>query len=71
MNLYVITHGTKDYGEQYVVRIHRVSPSGSVALAPPLAVVASLDEAREAVPQGCVNLGRDERDDPVIVETWL
>jgi len=71
MKLYVITHGTKDYGEQYVVRIHVVSPQGSQALSPPLAVVPTLDEARDAVPEGCVCLGREESDDPVIVETWL
>jgi len=71
VKLYVITTRTKDYGDKYVLRAHTVTPSGSFPEAIPIAVVDTIEEAREHVPFGCMNLGRDEQDDPVIVETWL
>lgn len=37
----------------------------------PLAVAATLEEAREAVPPGLYNLGRYGNDDAAIAEVWV
>ena len=37
----------------------------------PLAVVDGLEEARRAVPGGCVCIERAPCDDPVIAEVWI
>lgn len=70
MHLFVITTGTSDFGDRYVVRPHRALP-GRLEIEPtPISVTTSLMEARETIPPGCVFLGRQKGDDPVIVETW-
>ena len=38
---------------------------------PDFQLADTLDEARGLVPPGAENRGRDEGDDPVIVETWM
>jgi hypothetical protein len=68
IRLFVITHGTKDYGDKYVVR-ENLDGVGT-----PLAIVcSSLEEARGAVEEhnpSLVRLEPCEFDDPVIVESW-
>lgn len=85
LSMFVITHGTADYGDKYAVREQRVMcdsvfPEGfrpsddapNLFIAEqPLAVVDTLEEARAAVPPGNVLLGRDPGDLPVIVEVWV
>jgi hypothetical protein len=69
MHLFVITHGTKDYGDAFVVREHR----NGVALVRPLDVCGTLEEARgviENVATSLVHLPRCDHDDSVIVESW-
>jgi len=68
-HFFVITHGTKDYGDKFVVREHR----GTVPELEPLAVVDSLEEARGAIEEYSPSLCRVDRcewDDSVIVESW-
>ncbi len=56
----------KDYPEQYVARVWDANrPTNLIALAD------TLDELREAIPQGMYNLGRQPQDDPCIVEVWI
>jgi len=67
----VITFNTKDYPNEYVVRIHLVSEAGPVATEY-CSVFKPLEQARACIPQrhfACI--GRSQGDDPVIVETWL
>lgn len=74
LSMFVITTGTKDYGERFVVREHRIGAEGVKVAAFPLAVVDTLESARVALHRsqpGLVCLGRDPSDDPVIVESWL
>lgn len=69
ITLFVITYGTSDYGNRFVVREHR----GLVANRLPLAVCGSLEEARGAIEEHRPSLVRVDRcawDDVVIVETW-
>jgi len=73
MAVYTITTNTKDYGQRFVVRVHRVIKGTTEprADAEPLAVAETLEQARHALPDGLFNLGRDPQDDPVIVESWV
>ena len=69
VRLFVITRGTKDFGDKFVVREHR----GQLASLDPLAVVDSLEEARGAIEEASPSLVRlppHEMDDPVILESW-
>ena len=69
MRLYVITTGTKDYGDAFVVREHE----DGEAYVQPVAVCESLEAARGAVEErraSLVRLPRSEFDDQVIVESW-
>jgi hypothetical protein len=38
---------------------------------PPHALKATLEEARDTLPEGLVRINRQEQDDPVIVEVWI
>ena len=63
-----------DYPGRFVARAWRTVGRRVFHYARPLAVVATLDEARAAVEMrhpGLFNGGREECDDPVILETWL
>lgn len=52
--------------EQYVARVWDANrPTHLIALAD------TLDELREAIPQGMYNLGRQPQDDPCIMEVWI
>lgn len=56
----------EDYPEQYVARVWDVNkPTHLIALAD------TLEELREAIPEGMCNLGRQQQDDPCIVEVWI
>lgn len=56
----------EDYPEQYVARVWDVNkPTHIIALAD------TLEELREAIPEGMYNLGRRPQDDPCIVEVWI
>lgn len=73
LDLYVITHRTKDYGERFVVRRQLLPVDGSPGLAAaiPLAVVDSLELARAAIPPShSWRVERVAEDDVVIVESW-
>lgn len=71
LQMWTIYERPKDYPESFVVREWWLTSGGIAALAPPVAVVGTLDEARAAVPAGKRNLGRPSEVDPVIVEVWL
>jgi hypothetical protein len=69
MRLFVITYGTKDYGDCFVVREH----VDGVANTKPFAFASGLEEARGAIEEyspSLVRLDRNEWDDSVIVESW-
>lgn len=66
--LYVIYHNPRDIElTSYVVRRF----VGERPDFKPWALANSLNEARSSLPTGMVNLGRDENDDPVILEVWI
>ena len=67
---YAIYAHPADYPDHYVVRAWYVI--GGQVLACPLARRAgTLDEARQHVPPGVSNIGRNGDDDPVLREVWI
>lgn len=65
--VWCIYNNTLDYPGKYVVRVWH----GNEAEEVPVAVVETLEAAREAIPDGLYRIDRAFGDDPVIVETWV
>jgi len=61
-----------DFPHHYAVRMWRLVEDSAV---PQHYLVAglydTLEEARMDIPVGTICVGREEADDPIIVETWL
>ena len=70
MKQYAIYENPRDYPNKFVVRIWEIQ-AGEVVAGPVLAVKDTLDEAREALPKGLVNIGRFGNDDYSIKEVWI
>lgn len=68
--LFSIYNHPRDYPDNVVVRRHWATIPASCD-PEPFVVADSLEEARRSLPPGLHNLGRDPRDDPAIVETWI
>ncbi|BBB91038.1 MAG TPA: hypothetical protein PKA28_10720 [Methylomusa anaerophila] len=62
----VVYRSPKDYPEKYVARLWDLARPIEIAL-----TRDTLSEIRKEIPLGFVNLGRQENDDPVIVESWV
>ena len=71
ISLYVIYDHPSDYPDHYVVREWRVPPGGPVQVNQDCWLAGSLELAREFVPGGHCNIGRQEEDDPKIAEVWI
>lgn len=62
----VIYKNPSDYPDKYVARVWNIdSPTALIALA------ESLEEIRKTIPDEMYNLGRNNEDDPCIVEAWI
>ena len=69
---WTIYHRPLDYPNHYAVRMWLiVDDSGVVHHQPVAGLYDTLAEARNDIPAGCICVGREEADDPVIVETWM
>jgi len=60
---------TKDYNGIWVGRMFLTLPEPHATDL--LVAGASLEEVRQQLPPGLINIGRNDEDDPVIEETWL
>jgi hypothetical protein len=69
--VYVITFGTKDHGDKYVLRRQVPGRNMLYIEKKPISVSDSLEEARAEVPDDLVCFQPTAGDDPVIVESWL
>jgi hypothetical protein len=69
--MFTIYFDPRDYPGLYVVRGSAVSAGVIKMDRDPLAVVASLNEARAAIPDGLCMVPRTLDDEPQIVEIWL
>lgn len=65
----VIYFNPRDYPGQYVNRQYEIRP-GQIRPGPAFAF-ATLEEARQSIPEGMVMLSRCPDDDPTIVEVWI
>jgi len=68
---WTIYHRPSDFPHHYAVRMWVVTDDGQPLMYGFAAICDTLEEAREQIPAGCYCVGREEGDDPVIVESWL
>lgn len=70
LEMYAVFDHPSDYPSHFVVR-HIVIPPGSPPMPGDCQLAESLAEARDFIPHGLVNIGRQPEDDPKIVEVWV
>jgi len=64
-----VYNNPSDYPGKYVARLWNVEKIGKLTQ---VAVVKdTLEEIREQIPYGLINVGRSFDDDPVIEEVWI
>lgn len=66
MPIITIFNSPTDYPGKYVARVFDVDKPTTLA-----AVADTYEELMQAIPAGMVRLERNEKDDPVILETWI
>lgn len=66
LDLWIIYFNPSDFPDKYVVRKWILDKPTDIMF-----TADTLDEIRKFVPEGLVNIGRQQYDDPVIVETWV
>ena len=66
MPIITIFNSPTDYPGKYVARVFDVDKPTTLA-----AVADTYEELQQAIPAGMVRLERNEKDDPVILETWI
>ena len=71
MVMYTIYEKPKDHPLYFVLRGHEILESGGSRPLPTCVLAQTLEEARHHVPFGHCNIGREQGDDPCIVETWV
>jgi hypothetical protein len=72
LRTYTIYRNALDHPGKYVVRGFTIYAGAERPDTEPLAVVDTLDEARDAIPASAsVRFGRADADGPQIVETWM
>ena len=71
LSLYTIYKDPTDYPGHHVVREHKINDRLDVEISRLAYVCSTLEQARKAVPAGCLRLGRMPEDDPCIVEVWV
>ena len=71
LTFYVVFRNPRDYPNKFVVRRQHVRAGHVEIEATPLAVVDTVREAHEALPDGLVYIPPSPNDDPVIVEIWV
>jgi hypothetical protein len=71
---WVIYRNPSDYPGKFVVREWTIAFGDNPEPTPSATVTAikdTIDEARTFVPNGYVNIGRMQNDDPAIFEVWI
>lgn len=66
MDFYVIYDHPRDYPDEVVCRWWRPEGAGPI-----VARGETVEEVREQLPEGLVNIGRFRDDDPAIAEVWI
>lgn len=71
MSLWTIYDHPTDYPDGYVVRQWFIIPGEGAAPQESAHYAPTLEAAREYLPAGLWNLGKQYDDDPAIAETWI
>lgn len=71
LSIWTITRNPSDHPGKHVARRHLVMPVDQAGPTADHFIADTLDQARACLPPGLINLGRNEADDPVIVESWI
>lgn len=71
LSMFVIYERPSDLPRGYAVQRWEVTRAGGMPRELLGANLPDLEAARELVPRGLYNLGRDLQDDPKIVEVWI
>ena len=70
LSMWVIYEHPKDFPDKFVARLHMAWKGGHAPTN--CAVIGdTLDEVRDRLPEGVINIGRQIEDEPHIVEVWL
>lgn len=69
--LYTIYFNPFDFPGDYVVKKWEIGANDMYQDLGFIKITKTLAEARQKLPKGLVNLGREVGDDPVIVESWI
>lgn len=74
--VYTVYDNPSDYPGKIVVRRHMAGiceERGPVVVvdAEPMFVCDDIEQARQRLPPGLTNIGRQPNDDPVIAEVWI
>lgn len=68
--VWTIYEKPKDFPGHYVLRVSLLR-DGQVLPLPVCLLFFRLEDAREAIPNGLMNFGRSDGDDPSIKEVWI
>lgn len=68
--IYVVTRGTSDYPDDFVLRRHVMMDGDLVADYRPLAIARTLEDIRKLLPPDVRRFEPWDADDPVIAEWW-
>lgn len=71
LSIWTITRNPSDHPGKHVARRHVVHPAANAGPTDDHFIADTLDQARACLPPGLTNLGRNEAEDPVIVESWI
>lgn len=71
LSIWTITRNLSDHPGKHVARRHVVYPGSAAGATADHFIADTLDQARACLPPGLINLGRNQADDPVIVESWI
>lgn len=70
LSIWTIFHNPIDFPRKFVVRRFIMVDVGAFPT-PDHSVHDTLDQARDAVPQGKVCISRNDEDEPQVVESWV
>lgn len=71
LSLWTITRSPLDFSGKHVARRHIIVPDDEAGPTADHLVGDTLDQVRELLPAGLINLGRALTDARVIVEVWI
>lgn len=69
--IYTVYSSPADFPDKFVMRRFNIGRGGEALPSNEVFVSDTLEGVRQSVPEGAMCLGREDGDDPVIVESWV